>query len=164
MNRIFSVGTLVVAFSCGVVFGQIGGTTSGDPRVKRLLDEAGLKYSLTKAHDFKLLFAVDDNRSQLVFVNSNTENYKQFEVREIWSVAYRSTTKLTAGQMRMLLTQTAKNKLGEWSLTDVGDEEIATFTVKAAAVLSKDDLETLIRLVTSSADEMEKELTGSDDL
>lgn len=33
---------------CGLAFGQIGGTTSGDKRVKRVLDDLGYKYRLNQ--------------------------------------------------------------------------------------------------------------------
>lgn len=149
--------------ACGVAFGQIGGTTSGDPRVKRVLDSLGYKYSITKQHNFALVFNVGNGRSQLVTVNSGTEKYKSFEIREIHAVCYRSKTRLTVDQLRTLLKDSGDKKLGAWSVYSNDDVDVAIFTVKAAAELSDEDMGALITLVTESADEMELKLTGTDD-
>lgn len=147
-----------------LAYGQIGGKTSGDPRVKRVLDSLGYKYELTKSQDFRLVFKLNQGRSQLVFVNSNTEEYGDFEIREIWATCYRSTKRLSPDQLRTLLSDSGHKKLGAYSLISSDEVELAVFTVKAAADVNEDDMRSLITLVTEAADEMEEALTGTDDL
>lgn len=55
-----------------------------DHRVEKNLKELEYKYTILKDGAFKLVFNLDDNRSQVVFIESNSENYRNFEVREIW--------------------------------------------------------------------------------
>jgi len=164
VKKAWIIGAVLGAMACGLAFGQIGGKTSGDPRVKRLLDSLGYKYKLTNNHDFELVFEVGDGRSQKVFISSATEKYKEFEIREVYSACYRSTKPLSPDQLRRLLTDSGDKKLGGWILVRKEDGDVAVFTVKAAADVTEDDMETLMQLVTDAADVMEKELTGTDDL
>lgn len=164
MRSTVVLGVVLGGLMCSVAFGQIGGITSGDPRVKRLLDGLGFRYKVTKSHDFELFFDVGDGRSHRVFINSDTEKYKDFEIREIYAASYHSKTRLPPDQLRMLLKDSGDKKLGGWSLISNEEGDLAVFTVKAAAELNEDDMRSLIQLVTDAADDMEKELTGTDDL
>ncbi len=56
-----------------------------DPRVERALKKLGLKYEVDEDGDFKLVFAVEDNRAQVVIINSTTEALGKMEIREVWS-------------------------------------------------------------------------------
>ncbi len=56
-----------------------------DPRVEKALKKLGLKYEVDKDGDFKLVFSVEDDRTQVVFINSTTETLGKMEIREIWS-------------------------------------------------------------------------------
>lgn len=163
--RHVTIGAIALgAVVSGLAFGQIGGTTSGDKRVKQVLDDIGYKYKLTKAHDFELIFDVGKGRSQRVIVESGTNQYGTFEVRVIGSTGYHSETRLTERQLRILLEDSAARKLGAWCVLSGDEGDLAIFTVKAAAELSDEDMRALIVLVTEVADEMEERLTGADDL
>lgn len=164
MKKAWLINTLLVAMGCGLAFGQIGGKTSGDPRVKRLLDSLGYRYELTKSQDFSLVFKLREGRSHMVFVSSSTEKYDDFEIREIWATCYRSAKRLSPDQLRTLLADSGNKKLGAYSLVSNDEVEVAVFTVKAAADMNEDDMRSLIKLTTEAADEMELELTGTDDL
>ncbi|MDT7942747.1 MAG: hypothetical protein RQ993_05680, partial [Bacteroidota bacterium] len=56
-----------------------------DPRVERALKKLGLKYKVDEDGDFKLVFAVEGNRTQVVIINSTTETLGKMEIREVWS-------------------------------------------------------------------------------
>jgi hypothetical protein len=159
-----NVSTVLGAPACGLAVGQIGGKTSGDPRVTRMLDSLEYKYDLTKSLDFSLTFKLSDGRSQVVFVNSNTEHHGDFEIREIWSTCYRSTKRLSPVQFRKLLSDSGSKKLGAYSLISSDEVELAIFSVKAVADVNADDMQSLIQLAITAADEMEMELTVTDDL
>ena len=49
-----------------------------DSRVEKALKKLGLKYEVDEDGDFKLVFAVEDNRS-------TTETLGKMEIREVWS-------------------------------------------------------------------------------
>lgn len=70
MKKAWLIGTVLGVMTCGLASGQIGGKTSGDPRVKRLLDSLGFKYKVTNSHDFVLVFEVGDGRSPTTWSRS----------------------------------------------------------------------------------------------
>ncbi|MHB8080246.1 MAG: hypothetical protein ACYDIE_13440 [Candidatus Krumholzibacteriia bacterium] len=154
---------------CGILLAgaagsaQVGSAASGDARIKALLDDAGYKYDLTGDGDFKLVFTTEGERTQIVIINSNTEKYKNFEIREIWSPGYKSTEAIGGDIAVKLLKDNYERKLGAWQIVDAGDQQWAVFAAKVAADLSGQDLTSVINIVISSADELEKELTGRDD-
>ena len=52
---------------------QVGARTiTPDARVEKLLKEAELNYTIDEDGDFRLEFALDDDRSQLVWISSKT--------------------------------------------------------------------------------------------
>jgi hypothetical protein len=56
-----------------------------DQRVEKALKKLGLKYTVDKDGDFKLIFTTEGDRTQVVFINSGTETLRKMEIREIWS-------------------------------------------------------------------------------
>ena len=80
MKKLFALLAALVCAS--VAFGA-------DLRVQSALDDAGLKYTIDDDGDFRLLFGQEDDRSQLVWINSNTEEYGNMELREVWGIGYR---------------------------------------------------------------------------
>jgi hypothetical protein len=56
-----------------------------DPRVEKALKKLGLKYKVNEDGDFKLVFAIEDNRTQVVIISSTTETLGKMEIREVWS-------------------------------------------------------------------------------
>src|SRR5215208_3033791 len=89
-----------LCFCAQVASAQIGNTPkkpAPDPRVKAALDAIGYKYELTEDNDYRLTIENDQiekvvdgklsHRSQLAYVNSNTEKYSSLEIREVWSPA-----------------------------------------------------------------------------
>ncbi|MEO0079461.1 MAG: hypothetical protein ABIK44_02130 [candidate division WOR-3 bacterium] len=147
-----------------VAFGQLGSSKSGDHRVKKALDELGLKYTIDSDGDFKLTFEFEDGRSQLCFINSGTETFKLFEIREVWAPAYKTDGPFTATVANKLLEDSFKKKLGAWQ-TMVGSDgsHLAVFAAKIDANCDAQSLHACIKAVVSAADDMEEELTGTKD-
>ena len=133
-----------------------------DPRVLEALEQASLKYTIDSDGDCKLSFALDDDRTHLVFINSNTEFYDKMEVREIWACGADSKDGFSRQQLEKLLKMNQQYKLGSWSLTPDGRRAIFTIVVSARA--NSDTIDSMVRLVSTIADGLEEEWLGTDDL
>ena len=140
------------------------GAKKGDDRVRRLLDQLDLKYSIDSDGDFRVSFALPDDRSQTVFIRSNTSRLGNLEIREVFSVAYESQGPLPAEVANALLVVNAHAKLGAWSLLRATEERCyAAFTARIAADTDIDALMTTIRAVLETADDVEMKLNGGED-
>ena len=150
-----------------------------DPRVKAALDEIGYKYELDANNDYKLVpiqteqeGAAPDGkpkfRSQLVYVNSNTEKYGTLEIREVLSPAFLSNGPLPSDVANRLLRENNSVKLGAWRVVVLNTgpnagKYLAMFAAQIAADSDAESLRLTIKSVILIADRMEKELTGKDD-
>ena len=133
-----------------------------DSRVRKALEQASLKYTIDSDGDFKLSFSLNDDRTHLVFINSNTEVYDNMEVREIWACGAVSEDGFSRQKLESLLKMNQKYKMGSWSLTP--DGERAIFTVVVSARANSDTIDSMVRLVAKTADNLEKEWLGNDEL
>ena len=155
---------LAILLGIGKVNAQIGAKKEHDARVERLLDTIGLKYQIDSDGDFTLTNQLDSGRTQLFWVNSNTERYNIMEIREVWSIAYISEGLVSSTIMRTLLKDNGSKKLGSWKLTTDKGKECVVFYAQIAANSDKNAFLGALQLVSQAADEMEKQLTGKDDL
>ena len=138
-------------------------TPSGDVRVKRALDQVGLKYTVDSDGDFRLNMDVGDGRTQIIFVNTNTETYADFEIREVWSVGYQSTNLFSAKIANRLLENNELTKLGAWQMKKLNGKYTAVFCAKVSATLTGAELQNVLRAIYTNADKIELELTEKDD-
>jgi hypothetical protein len=143
---------------------QIGAKKEHDARVERLLEAIDLKYEIDSDGDFQLGNRFDNGRTQRLFVNSNTERYQNMEIREVWSVAYISEDAVSSTIMRNLLKDNGTKKLGSWKLITNNGKEVAVFYAQIAADADRTAFLSALQIVSQAADEMEKQLTGKDDL
>ncbi len=141
--------------------GLLGGkTTEYDRRVETTLNETDLKFDIDKDGDFKLLLNYDDNRSQLVFVQSKTEQYKNYEIREIFAYGYKSpSSEFSASVANRLLTDNSKKKMGAWEKRGA----YAVYVIKISADADALSLKNAIQLAAICAEEMEKTITPAKD-
>jgi hypothetical protein len=165
-----------------VAFAQVGTTAKkppADPRVKAALDEIGYKFELTDDNDYKLVPIQTEQdgttadgkpkwRSQLVYVNSNTEKYGALEIREVLAPAFLSNGPLSAAVANRLLRENNSVKLGSWRLVVINSgantgKYLAMYAAQIAADSDAESLRLTIKSVILIADRMEKELTGADD-
>lgn len=135
-----------------------------DSRIERQLNSMGLKYDVTSTGNFKLLFELEDKRTQIVFINSSTKYYEDAEVREISSPTAFITNmdELTHQQLFMLLAENSQTTLGAWQLEAVADGWGLHFTVKVPALMPDKRLKMYLSLVAITADQMEKKLSNAD--
>ncbi|MCM2310787.1 MAG: hypothetical protein NDI84_05225 [Steroidobacteraceae bacterium] len=143
---------------------QVGARTiTPDARVEKLLKEAELNYTIDEDGDFRLEFALDDDRSQLVWISSKTASYEVLEIRDVWSVAFRSKEPLSAELANQALRKNGEMILGAWQVKKWGEEYVLAYAAQVAANTDAASLESAAEAVVVSADELEKELTGKDE-
>ena len=132
-----------------------------DARVEAALKESRLAYGMDGG-DFRLKYDLDGGRSQLVWVASGTTKLDQLEIRDVWSVAYRSKGEVPADMATHLLRENARMILGAWQVNQGKDEYLVVFSAPVNAAADAATLAEVIEVVTLSADRIEKELTGKD--
>lgn len=138
----------------------------GDARVRTRLDTAQVKYTVNNLGNFIVSWNVGKNgRSQGTIINSHTQTYKNMEIREVWSVAYKG-PRLTRDALAKLLIDNGEKKIGAWEIASDGNSgtEAVIFTVKVPADISADQLRAMSSVVAETADEVEEKLDGGDDL
>jgi hypothetical protein len=134
-----------------------------DARVERLLKEAAAEFSVDADGDFRLVYDIGSGRSQVVWIPSGTSDFGALEIRQIWSIAHRSTGPLPADLANRLLERNGAVILGAWLTELAGDEVGVIFAVQVAAETDLLSLRSAIHAVATTADAMERELTGEDD-
>lgn len=151
---------VALALCAGVAFAQ-----DPDPRVKKLLDSAKIKYSTNDSGNYIVSFTMENNpeRSHGVFVVSATENYKGTEIREIWSVAAILPGYPDEYTIYDMLQTNSTIKIGAWAMEETDEGEVwVIYTVKVPANLSSKDLVNFIYFVAEICDEWEEEYVGED--
>jgi len=136
---------------------------TADARVERLLKEVAAEYTVDEDGDFRLVYDIGGGRSQLVWIPSGTSNFGALEIRQVWSIAHRSPGPLLAELANRLLDRNGAVILGAWLTEPSGDELGVIFAVQVAAETDVLALRSAIHAVATTADAMEKELTGKDD-
>jgi len=139
-----------------------GSAFAGEPdrAVGRVLDTLKSKYEVDSDGDYQLVFEMDDDRTQLVFVRSTVETYGSHHVREIWSPGYKSEgPQFSALIANRLLEDSNDSKLGGW----VKQGEVAMFVVKVDADASAEVISDAIDAAAKSADAIELEMTSKDE-
>lgn len=137
-------------------------TPTPDSRIKDALEKLGLKYEVTKSGNFKVIFRVSDNRTQVVTIVSKTEKVEGLEIREIISPAYATKGEISGTISNQLLKDSYRKKLGAWTILQSDNDSLALFTAKVDANQTAADLKTSLLLTVYAADEMEKSLTKDD--
>ncbi|GAB4216743.1 MAG: hypothetical protein OHK0012_19650 [Synechococcales cyanobacterium] len=143
---------------------MIFGSQQGDLRVKHLLNELDIQYSLTQQGRFRVLVRFDDGRSQVAFIDSDTYEFAGFEIREVWSIAHIFPGMPDSSAMLRLLMHNEVVKIGSWRIIERDAEEfLAVFSAPIAADTDPRSLQGVLRAVLQTADAMEQELNGEDD-
>ncbi|MEM9596916.1 MAG: hypothetical protein AAGD06_21780 [Acidobacteriota bacterium] len=131
-----------------------------DKRVAEALRELDVKYSVDKDGDFEILFEMDGDRTQLAWIISDTNEYRNFEIREIWSYGYKvEDGELPADVARKILEDSFQKKLGAWGYND----GYAVYVTRIAADADAESLYSALMITLDAADEMEQALLGDKD-
>jgi len=137
------------------------------PKVdKRVVDKlATLKYQYEVAQDgtIKFIYPVSkNNRSQTLYIRSVTDWYDQMEIREVYSVIYKSDKRPPEYMLTKVLFDNSRKKLGAWELIYEDAQYHILFNAKVKAQESPQNLKSIIEIVGAAADDMEKELFIAD--
>ncbi|WP_286071921.1 hypothetical protein [Stenotrophomonas sp. 57] len=131
-----------------------------DKAVARHLDKLGYAYEVDEDGDYRMVFDVEGDRTQMVYVRSSVEDFGSHNIREIWSPAYSAKTKqFPVAVANRLLEDSQDAKMGGW----VKQDTTAMFVVKIDADATADQLSDAIDAAIRSADAMELELTKKDE-
>jgi len=140
-----------------------GALWAQNKKVEELLKKAQLKYSVDKDGDFKLVFDVGDGRSQVLFINSQTEEMGGQEIVEIWSPAYKGTASQQGSLGLGLLLASNNKKIGAWQAVRSEDQVFFLFKAKVPlSALTPNFIKAVCAGVAATADEVENELTQAD--
>ena len=146
--------------------GNAGAATSadsakGDAAIARHLEKLEYKYEVDEDGDYQMVFDVEGDRTQMVYVRSSVEAFGSHNIREVWSPGYVSKTKqFPEAVANRLLEDSQDAKMGGW----VKQDKTAMFVVKIDADATTDQLSDAIDAAIRTADAMELELTKKDDL
>jgi hypothetical protein len=132
-----------------------------DAAIKAQLDSLGMKYDVDSDGDYKVTFDLGNERSQIIWIRSATDHYGSLKVREIWSPGY----KYDGGDIPVkianrLLEHSHGLILGGWTK----QKQYAMLVVKIPVSATPQQLRDAAEAAAGAADEIEKELTGKDDL
>ncbi|MDW8417374.1 MAG: hypothetical protein RML92_07500 [Bacteroidia bacterium] len=141
----------------------LGTISAQNPKIKRIIDQVGLKYIVDKDGDFKMTFDVGEGRTQLVFVMSSVEEIGGQSIVQIWSPAYKQ-AEISKETLAKLAVDGRQRKVGGWELTTASNQVFAVFKVKIPlSALTPDFMRSVCAGVASAADQMERDIMGSDD-
>lgn len=152
--------TLACLLAANFIFAD---SSDYDHRVKRALIDQDIKYEIDDDGDFKVIYTLDDDRTQLAWIFSETEKYRTTEVREVRSLAYISEYPLSSSKLLWLLKNSNMQKIGGWVVEELDDGFLVVFVVKLDADASSSELEDAIRCAVTEADDLEAEWDGGDD-
>ncbi len=160
MKRAALIGAILTLIVASQLFAG-----SPDQRIKKILDEAELKYTIDDDGDFKMVLDMENGRSQLCYINSNVQDFQSMQIREIWSPGFKSEGPLPAAVANRLLEESHNKKIGAWEtwVGSNGKTRMAVFTIKVDADCSPANLLIAVLGAVQAADSMEKEITGKDD-
>lgn len=83
MNKMIQIAVTMCFLFATVV--QAADTV--DERVKTALESENITFTETETHNFRAEFKTTEDRTNLVFVNSDTQKDGEYEHREVWAVA-----------------------------------------------------------------------------
>ncbi|KAF1017169.1 MAG: hypothetical protein GAK31_00428 [Stenotrophomonas maltophilia] len=152
--------TLLSALLVALATAGAAGAAEPDKAIARHLDKLGYEYDVDEDGDYRLVFDMDNKRSQMVYVRSSVEDFGSHNIREVWSPAYQGSTAQFPAQVANLLLEDSQDaKMGGW----VKQDKVAMFVVKIDADASAEQLSDAIDAAIRTADAMELELTKKDD-
>lgn len=134
--------------------------------IKAKLDSMSAPYTITETGDFRVEFPVEfsvDGRTQFLFIDPDSKEFFTEDVIEIWSPVYSCNGPVSAEIANKLLKDNAEHLVGFWNV--VTNSEGGSYVIFKRVY----DVETIKKMfslyifdIASTADDMEKKLTGED--
>jgi serine protease Do len=127
--------------------------------IKEILDRTELQYTQHQTGHFEVQFEQEDKSKQSVFVTKEVEYYERADVRKIWSLAKAQKEPPSQEVMLKLLQQSARTKLGAWTVEQAPDGEyMIIYCIKMDATATPDALKSAMEYVSKLTVVMKKEL------
>lgn len=140
----------------------VSGASAQNPKLKALLDKAGLKYSV-KNGNFQILFETENGRSQVVILAGSMEELHGESIAYFFSPGFKG-AEIGDQDMVKMLADSQTRKVGHWELTVNDNSIFAIYAVKVPFSCLTPKLTRSICAATAAvADEMEKALLNTDD-
>jgi hypothetical protein len=133
-----------------------------DPRVRAALAVTSVAYANDEG-DFRLIYPLDNGRTQVIWIASTTARVTKLELRDVWSLAYRGVGQVPPQMAQRLLTENARMVLGAWQVNQSPDKFLVVYLAQVPADADAASLHDVIEAVAVSADRIEKELTDADE-
>ncbi len=133
----------------------------GNPEIEKLLNEEGIKFRYTEDGEYRMLFEMDGDRSQLVFIDPAIYTLGDYKTFNVYSVAYRG--RVTKSMAMELLRPWYK--VGYWRIQkvkDTADTFLVAFYAQVPSTISAKDLRSCIQKVAREADALESDWTDVD--
>jgi hypothetical protein len=129
--------------------------------VEDRFEELGIRAEIDEDGDYKLgINWSNEGRSQIVFVSGRTEEVGGLVIREVFSAAALVTEHdITGAKALELLEASGNTKLGAWEIRD----GVVYYVAKIPDSFNAKELDTVLTIVSESADDKEIELTGGKD-
>lgn len=162
---------LLLAICSAGVAGEPGSATEtenaaetlpeADAGIRAQLERLEIHHEVDEDNDFRIEILFDDDRSQFVWIRSRDYSSRDVAMRDVWSYGYRHRTKILPSRLeRRLLTDSYKSVMGGWAL----DGNDVVYVVKLPIDASDELLQAALLEAAEWADELEKELVGTDEL
>lgn len=132
--------------------------------VTEILDEAELKYSKDASGHYKISLPidVDDSDEQVnheVLITKDVEYYERADVRKVWSLAHIQDEAPSQETTIRLLQQSARTKLGGWTVEKTGDDRfVIVYVAKIDATATPAAVKSTMEYVAKLTRSMNKEL------
>ncbi|MGI9036264.1 MAG: hypothetical protein ACR2GD_09530 [Pyrinomonadaceae bacterium] len=159
---------LCVCFFSIEINAQTNSTASetGDARVEKALRETKTEYTVNKDGEYKVTFATDGKRSQVAYINAETDKIYGLEMRGIFSYAMVSDKPPSPEIANLLLEQNMVN-ISSWAILKPEKGGKGKYIVVNIIYIPADadgkTLDAALNSVILAADEMEKRLTEKDE-
>lgn len=132
--------------------------------VTEILDDAELKYTKDTSGHYKvsLPIDVDDSEEQVtheVLITKDIEYYERADVRKVWSLAHIQDEAPSQETTIRLLQQSARTKLGGWTVEKTGDDRfVIVYVAKIDATATPAAVKSTMEYVAKLTRSMNKEL------
>jgi hypothetical protein len=137
-------------------------TVAPNPTIERKLRLAGLKYKVNSIGNFELKFTTSGRRKQLTWVFSKPSVFRNMKTTRICSRAFTARGAVPTRVAQSLLKASRTLRIGHWTALKERSITYLEFCAKMEYSQDHKTLNHYIQFVTTTADSMEKALTGTD--
>lgn len=127
--------------------------------VEEVLKRTELEYTKHETGHFEVKLTPETDQTVSVFIAKDVEYFERADVRRIWTLAQTSKEAPTTDTMTKLLEQSARTKIGAWSIErNPAGEWLIVYCVKMDATASPDAVKSTMNYVGKLSVTMKKEL------